>query len=116
SLVRKGEKLDGDALDAHQCAAHALAYVATELEACKQLVAWSERVGGDHERTIAKAYVAEVARMLRASIDLGPLESISIAELGVDVKTTVGLAPVVAFADKFSSDETYLQIAREARH
>ena len=116
SLVKKGEKLDGDALDQKQCAAHALAYVATELEACKQLVAWAERVGGDHEKTIAKAYVAEVARMLRGSIELGPLESISIAELGVDPKTTVGLAPVVAFADKFSSDEAYLQIAREARH
>src|ERR1700687_3931747 len=58
SLVRKGEKVDGDALDRHQCAAHALAYVATELEACKQLVAWAEEVGGGYERSIAKAYVA----------------------------------------------------------
>jgi len=116
SLVKTGEKLDGEALDKHQCAAHALAYVATELEACKQLVAWAERVNGDYERAIAKAYVAEVARMLRASVELGALESISISELGVDPKTSVGIAPVVAFADKFASDEAYLAIAKEARH
>lgn len=115
SLVKKGQKLDGDALDRHQCAAHALAYVATELEACKQLVFWADRVGGDYERSIAKAYVAEVARVLRASIELGALESISVAELGVDVRSTVGLAAVVGFADKFSSDDAYLNIAKEAR-
>src|SRR5579859_5247891 len=83
SLVKTGEKIDADAVDRHQCAAHALAYVATELEACKQIVAWADETGGSYERSIAKAYVAEVARMLRSSVELGALESISIAELGV---------------------------------
>ncbi|GAC1364742.1 MAG: acyl-CoA dehydrogenase family protein [Polyangiales bacterium] len=113
--VKSGEKLDGDALDRNQVAAHALAYLATELEACKHLALWAERGGGEYERTIAKAYVAEVARGLRASIELGPLESVGIAELGVDVRATVGLPAVVAFADRFASDEAYLAIAKEAR-
>ena len=55
-------KLNRGKLESRQVAAHGLAYLATELEAARQLAAWSERVGGDYERRIATTYVGEVAR------------------------------------------------------
>jgi len=114
-LVKKGDKIDSSALDRHQLAAHALAYVATELEASKQLVAWAERVSGDHERNIAYAYVAELARSLREGVDLGPLETVGLAELGVDAHSPVHAPAIVAFGDEHASGDAYLRIAKEAR-
>ena len=48
-----------------------LVALATELQACKQLIEWSERVGGAYEKQIAATYIADVGRSLRAHIDLG---------------------------------------------
>ncbi len=115
SLVKTGEKIDAEALDRHQLAAHALAYVATELEAARHLLEWSERVGGAYEKSIASVYVCELARGLRSGVELGALESIGIAELGVDPKHSVGAPEVVAFVDRHASGDVYLQIAKEAR-
>ncbi len=114
--VSTGGKLEAALLDRHQLAAHALAYVATELEAARQLLAWSQRVGGDHERAIAHAYLGELARTLRASVELGACESVAIEELGVDPSKSVGAPAVVAFAAAHASGDAYLSIAREARH
>ena len=44
--VSEGGKISAKKLDQAQVAAHGLAYLKTELEACRQLLAWSERVGG----------------------------------------------------------------------
>ena len=114
SLVKKGEKIDAGALDANQLAAHALAYVATELEAGKQLLAWAEK-SGDYEKKIANAWIGELARTLRAGVDLGALENVGIAELGVDPKATIGAPKIVAWADEHAAGSVYLDIAREAR-
>jgi (2S)-methylsuccinyl-CoA dehydrogenase len=112
----KGDKIDAGLLDRHQLATHALAYVATELEAARQVLAWAERVGGDYERAIAYAYVGELARTLRASVELGACESVAVDELGVDTSKTVGAPAMVAFAEKHASGDAYLAIAQEARH
>jgi (2S)-methylsuccinyl-CoA dehydrogenase len=112
----KGDKIDAALLDRHQLSTHALAYVATELEASKQVLAWAERVGGDYERAIALAYVGELARTLRASVELGACESIAIDELGVDPGKTVGAPAIVAFSAKHASGDAYLAIAKDARH
>src|SRR4051812_38900564 len=63
--VVEGGKLAADKLDREQLAAHAVAYLATELEASRQIVAWASKVKGAHEQRIADAYVAELARALR---------------------------------------------------
>src|SRR5689334_12533734 len=81
--VTTNGKLDRKKLEQRQVAAHALAYMATELEASRQIFAWSKSVGGDFERAMAEAYVGEVARTLSTSVELGPNESIDVRETGV---------------------------------
>src|SRR5262245_66480041 len=76
-------KLDRQKLEERQVAAHALAYLATELEASRQVAAWAERVGGDYEQSMAAAYIGEVCRALLSSVDLGACEAFAIREFGV---------------------------------
>ena len=83
ALVTDGERISPKKLNENQLAAHAVAYLATELEACRQMAAWADRVGGDYESKVARAYVAEVARAIVGGIDLGPCENIGLGELGI---------------------------------
>jgi (2S)-methylsuccinyl-CoA dehydrogenase len=118
ATVTEGERISAKKLNANQLAAHAVAYIATELEACRQLAGWAERVGGDYEGKIARAYVGEVARSLTGGVDLGACESISLAELGVnegDLRETLLQPEVVAFSAENSNGEVYLEIAEHAR-
>jgi len=115
SLVKKGDKIDGGALDANQLPAHALAYIATELEAGKQLLAWAEKANTDYEKKIAHAWIGELARTLRSGVDLGALENVGISELGVDPKATVAAPKIAAWADEHASGTVYLELAKEAR-
>ena len=105
--VTEGGKISAKKLESHQLAAHALAYLATELEAARQLVHWSDRVStgsGALERKMAEAYVGELLRELQGGVNLGPCESISPADLRLtpkDFAETVGspaLEPVVLAA------------------
>ena len=79
--VSEGGKISSKKLDAIQVPVHALAYLKTELEACRQLLAWSERVGGAYEKQIATTYIADVGRSLRGHIDLGACEQVGLHEL-----------------------------------
>ena len=115
--VSENGKISGKKLEQHQLAAHALAYLATELEAARQLVEWSDRVssaGGSLERKIAEAYVGELLRELQGGVNLGPCESISPSDLWLtsdDFAATVGkpsLEPVVRAA----SSTVICEIAR----
>ncbi|HVW28946.1 MAG TPA: acyl-CoA dehydrogenase family protein [Polyangiaceae bacterium] len=116
--VTEGGKISGKKLDGNQLAAHALAYLATELEAARQLVDWSERGagagGGALERKIAEAYIGELVRELSGGVNLGPCESIAPSDLWLTAKDfaeTVGnpsLEPVVRAA----SSSVICEIAR----
>src|SRR6185369_12617373 len=78
-------------LDRCQLGAHALAYLATELEAARRLVAWAEG-RGDLERRLACAYAGELARSLAGGVTLGPCEGVGIEDAGVtaaDLDATV---------------------------
>jgi (2S)-methylsuccinyl-CoA dehydrogenase len=121
--VLEGGKLAAKKLDAEQLAAHAVAYLATEVEAARQLLAWSDRVqstgeGGAYERLIAEVYVAELARQLRGGVDLGQTETIGLAELGLGddvVRATVGAPEVMAYVDGKTRAAEYLALAAFAR-
>ena len=52
--VVAGGRVASRALDAHQLAAHALAYLATELEAARQLIRWLQRVESRHEAELER--------------------------------------------------------------
>jgi (2S)-methylsuccinyl-CoA dehydrogenase len=115
--VTVGGKINSKKLEELQVTAHALAYLATELEACKQLLAWSESVGGAYEKQIAATYIADVGRTLRAHIDLGACEQVGVAELGItdeDLRSTILKADVAKLCDEQAAAEKYIGIAREA--
>jgi (2S)-methylsuccinyl-CoA dehydrogenase len=117
--VTEGGKISGKKLESHQLAAHALAYLATELEAARQLADWADRVAsgsGALERRIAEAYIGELIRELQGGVNLGPCESIAPSDLWLtpkDFAETVGspsLEPVVRAA----SSTVICEIARRA--
>ncbi|MET0342252.1 MAG: acyl-CoA dehydrogenase family protein [Polyangiales bacterium] len=115
--VTEAGKISAKKLDQAQVAAHGLAYLKTELEACRQLLAWSERVGGGYEKQIAATYVGEVGRSLRAQIDLGACETVGLDELGIgadDLRATLLDPKVQASCDAESASEKYLAIAKQA--
>jgi (2S)-methylsuccinyl-CoA dehydrogenase len=118
ALVTDGERISAKKMNANQLAAHAVAYLATELEACRQMAAWAERVDGDFEAKVARAYVGEVARSLVGGVDLGPCESISLADLGIkdgDLRETLLLPDVVSFSAEHANGDVYLEIAAHVR-
>ncbi|HEX4448113.1 MAG TPA: acyl-CoA dehydrogenase family protein [Polyangiaceae bacterium] len=121
--VVKNGALDGAALDREQLAAHALAYVATELAACRQLLAWADAfpgpagagLAGAESAAIAQVFVAEVARNLRSVVYLGATETYPISEMMVtpaDVAETVGAPSIARWADEESSGDRYIALGR----
>jgi (2S)-methylsuccinyl-CoA dehydrogenase len=113
--VVKGGRLDNVALDGNQLAAHALAYVATDLAACRQLFAWASGHPTAEARAIARAFIAEVARSLRSDVSLGATETYAPAEMDIspaDIEATVGSAVVARWADEESAGDRYVALAR----
>ncbi len=111
-------RISGSKLNEKQLGAHALAYMATELEACRQLALWAERVGGDYAEKVAAAYVGEVARNLVGGVDLGACENIALSELGLtqsDLVETLLQPSVLAFSKEHANGDVYLELAARAR-
>ncbi|MBK7586618.1 MAG: acyl-CoA/acyl-ACP dehydrogenase [Myxococcales bacterium] len=116
--VTEAGRISSRLLDRHQLAAHALAYLGTEVEAARQLAIWSERVGGDLERLIAGTYIGELCRQLVGGIDLGPCESIGLGQLWLeqeDVQQTLGQPAVQALAERYGSGDVVCELARLAQ-
>jgi (2S)-methylsuccinyl-CoA dehydrogenase len=119
--VSEGGKISSKKLEQNQLAAHALAYLATELEAARQLVEWSDRLSATGaaaalERRVAEAYVGELLRELAGGINLGPCESISPSDLWLepsDLLETVGKAELLPVVHAASS-AAVCDIARRA--
>jgi (2S)-methylsuccinyl-CoA dehydrogenase len=107
--------LDGAALEREQLAAHALAYVATDLAACRQVVAWAEKHPGEGTRAVAVSYVADVARNLRSVVWLGATETYAVTEMHVtpaDIEATVGAPAIARWADEQAGGDKYIALAR----
>jgi (2S)-methylsuccinyl-CoA dehydrogenase len=118
AIVTEGDRVSAKKMNEKQLAAHAVAYMATELEACRQMASWAERVGGEYEAKVARAYVGEVARSLAGGVDLGACESIALADLGIkdgDLRETILAPEVVAFSAEHANGDAYLEIAAYAR-
>src|SRR5258708_5805303 len=113
--VARGGSLDAAALDRDQLAAHALAYVAADLAACRQMLAWAASHPTNEARAVAQAFVAEVARSLRSVVWLGATETYGVAEMHVttaEIEATVGAPSVARWADEESAGDRYVAIAR----
>jgi (2S)-methylsuccinyl-CoA dehydrogenase len=104
-------------LDERQLAAHALSWMATEIEAARQLSAWAERTGGDLERRIADAFTGEMVRGLPGGIRIGPCETVGLSELEIsaeDVQRTIGHRAVAVWARDVASGDALCALARAA--
>jgi (2S)-methylsuccinyl-CoA dehydrogenase len=116
--VVKNGALDGPALDREQLAAHALAYVATDLAACRQLLSWADAfpgAPGAESAAIARVFIAEVARNLRSIVSLGATETYPVSEMLVtpaDIAETVGAPSIARWADEESSGDRYIALGR----
>jgi (2S)-methylsuccinyl-CoA dehydrogenase len=113
--VAKGGTLDHVALDLDQLAAHALAYVATDLAASRQLLAWASKHPTGEAPAVARVFIAEVVRGLRSGVWLGATESYATTEMHVtpaDIEGTVGAAALARWADEESAGDRYVAIAR----
>ncbi len=114
-LVVENGKISGKKLNEHQLAAHALAYLRTEIEACRQMADWAERVGDDYTEAIAAAYVGEAVRSVAGGVVLGPAESIALSDLGLedsDVRAALGDAELQRWASERSGGEALTRLGR----
>ena len=113
--VTKDGKVQGDLLDREQLAAHALAYLCTEIQAARQLVAWAAQPDASaYDRLVAETYLAELVRSLRGGVDLGQTEVIPLSEMGISEKTllaTIGAPALATWADECTSASHYMDIA-----
>jgi (2S)-methylsuccinyl-CoA dehydrogenase len=111
-------KISAKKLDDKQMAAHALAYLATEIAAVKQLAAWEAKVGkgeASTEKRLVRTYTAELLRSLRAGVNLGQTENVSLGELGIGPAQLLEMygPELSAFAEAETSWEAYAPLATE---
>jgi (2S)-methylsuccinyl-CoA dehydrogenase len=89
--VSQGGKIDGDALEREQHAAHGLAWIATYAEALNQLASYARRMSdegrfGEMEALLAQIGAAEYASQLAGGVLMSQGEIARTHELGVSEK------------------------------
>lgn len=84
ALVSQDGKVDADALERHQHAAHALSWLATYVEALRQLAAWSGRVGGEIEGLITRIGFGEYLTQIAGGIPMSQTEFARLSDLCLD--------------------------------
>jgi (2S)-methylsuccinyl-CoA dehydrogenase len=82
-------KISAPALEAHQCAAHGLAWLATYVEALRQMRAWAGRVSaegkfGDMEALILQIAFGEYLNQIAGGIPMSQGEMARLADHGLD--------------------------------
>ena len=87
SGVRKAVEAAGD-LDKAQAAAHGLAWLATYVEALRQMLGWAKRLEGEGrfgemERLLASAAFGEYLAQIAGGIPMSQSETVRVAALGV---------------------------------
>ena len=84
AIVAPAGKIDPALLETHQHAAHALSWLATYVEALKQLAAWSGRVSGEIEDLILRIGFGEYLTQIAGGIPMSQGEFARLSDLGVD--------------------------------
>ncbi|MEM6960367.1 MAG: acyl-CoA dehydrogenase family protein [Myxococcota bacterium] len=107
--------VSGKALNELQAPAHALSYLATELESCRQMSHWAGQAEDPFETLVARSYIAEVARKLRSGVDIGACEHVSLEDLELgqrDLEDTLLSNDTLLFIKEFGGTEANLTIAK----
>ncbi len=92
ALVSKDGRVSGDLIELHQNAAHGLSWIATYVEALRQMHKWAERLKsdgkfGEIEGLILQCAFGEYLAQLRGGIPMSQGEIIRLADTGADVET-----------------------------
>jgi (2S)-methylsuccinyl-CoA dehydrogenase len=102
-LVAPGGRLDAERLERHQHAAHGLAWLATYVEALRQMHGWSERLAatgrlGELEQLILQIAFGEYLARIEGGIPMSQGEIVRPRALGLDDETGLAFrtAPVRA--------------------
>ncbi|MEO8668438.1 MAG: acyl-CoA dehydrogenase family protein [Bauldia sp.] len=99
--VSSGGKLDNAALEREQHAAHGLAWIATYVEALRQLASYARRIEGEGrfgemENLLARIGAAELLAQLAGGVMMSQGEMVRLHELGVkEADQTAFLTPAV---------------------
>ncbi|MGK4007480.1 acyl-CoA dehydrogenase family protein [Sorangium sp. So ce1036] len=104
-------------LDRHQLAAHALAHLHAEIEACRALATWAYEVGDGPARAVAEANAATALLSLRGGVDLGGGEIAPLGELELhddEIAKAIGHPAVAAWARDAGSGAAVAALARLA--
>ncbi len=90
--VMAGGRVDAGRLDEHQFAAHGLAWLATYVEALKQIQGWAGRLDaagrlGELEALILQAAFGEYLAQIAGGIAMSQVEVVRARDLGIDDET-----------------------------
>lgn len=77
-------KVDAAALETHQHAAHALAWLATYVESLRQLAKWADRVEGDAEALILQIGFGEYLTQIVGGIPMSQTEIARLSDMGIE--------------------------------
>ena len=77
-------RVNAEALEIHQHAVHTLSWLATYVEALKQLAAWAENQNGEIEQLIAEIGFGEYLMQIQGGIPMSQNEFARLSDLGVD--------------------------------
>ncbi|WP_229665007.1 acyl-CoA dehydrogenase family protein [Paracoccus acridae] len=84
AAVSPAGKVDAEALERHQHAAHALSWLATYVESLRQLAAWSARASGEIEGLITQIGFGEYLSQIMGGIPMSQTEFARLSDLGLD--------------------------------
>ena len=84
AAVSSAGKVDAEALERHQHAAHALSWLATYVESLRQLAGWSGRVSGEIEDLITRIGFGEYLTQIAGGIPMSQTEFARLSDLGLD--------------------------------
>ncbi len=97
SAIAPDGRVDTTALDREQHRAHGLAWLATYVEAVKQLAAYADRQQeqgrfGEIEQLLVKIGIAEYCAQIIGGIPMSQLEIVRLSEIGVPAEDQAGFA------------------------
>ena len=114
--VASGGKIDSAALEREQHAAHGLAWIATYVEALRQLASYARRMDGEGrfgemESLLARIGAAELLAQLSGGVMMSQGEMVRLHELGVkEADQTAFLTPAVRSLIEGATPETRARV------
>ena len=94
--VSYGDRVSGAALEANQTAAHGLSWLATYVEALRQMQGWATRLQeagrfGEVEQLLLQIGVGEYLAQIRGGIPMSQGEIVRLSDLGLSAEETAAL-------------------------